>query len=1302
MKNAFTTAGDHSIRFAHRRSGNRWLLAGLLLGVWVAAAAGSPGALDPTFNIGAGAVGQGINIFDAMPLAGGKLFVTGDFTNFNGSPVHYFVRLSSDGSIDQPFMANITNEFGPSMHILCFFPQPDGKLLVSGDFLATSRPGYTNFARLNNDGTVDWSFTPPPAISWAGLTCMRVQPDGKILIGGWFERLGDVARSHLARLNSDGTLDDTFVGPVIDVGDDFAINTLGFQSDGKILVGGDLYTRNFESRGLMRLNPDGSPDPQFNYNVRTDSWLFDLRVLPDDSILVNQGVTAYGEHQSLLARLRPDGTLDSCWKPFNVPDQDWLRVIEVTSDGRVVIGGQDFLEMLNPDGSLDDTFHPVLSGYDYHRVYNVMVQPDGKLLMAGTFKFINGVAAPGLVRLESDLTAIAPLICFQTPNQSAGEGQVTTLLASALGTWPLSFQWRVDGEPIAGATKARLVLDDLQCTQSGAYTLVASNSAGMAASTPIILRVIPQPGGSLDRTFDPTVGNLHLGLTQGRPGVQAWAVDPDGGIYLSGEFVGADGLWRPRLARFHPDGFVDSSFQAAPSLPVSYYGAESLAIQVDHKLLVGDYGTLTRLTYTGDVDAQFAAPAGRYRLLGLQPDGKILVVDDDPSSSLVGRLNNDGSPDTAFQPFQAGLFVRAIAVEDGGAILLAGGNGSLGKVIWLKTDGTLDHESSATIDKDVYTVAPLSGGKVLIGGLFGKIDDQDLEGLARLNGAGTLDRTFIPSMPSGGTHPGIYALVVRADGRILVGGVRPRVFPGLLDYSSGYSLILQLDASGAEDSLFTTQMGGPSQAQCTSVRGLALDVFGEILAFGYFGDQSILHIYASGQPADFRLNLQAAPGQAQFLTAQPGGPILIQGQFSAIDGVARPQLARLDSLGLLDESFAPSFPTECSVQAFDVQADGKMVISVFCGCCSNSGASGLQRLDPDGTPDPTFHPELRLHGVGDYAAYRVRIQHDGRILISGWFDSVNGIARPGLARLNFDGTLDTSFDPGTGLAGGADMRVAEVMLVQPDGKILVGGFFETANGSPRRMVARLNPDGSVDPGFAAAYLVEHANRLENIRGLAFQPDGQLLVGLQANVDDGKPIPVLIRLNPDGSLDPTFQLGVGVTENSDIGYVGSLVIQPDGKIIAGGWFDTWGGMPISNLVRLFPSGRMDPTFHVNWTDGPPGLESGGAGEVCTIALQPDGKLLIGGGFKSIDGRNTWGLTRLFTFGGTGSSVLSLSGQAGARQLWLDGRPQSQYHIEVSSDLKTWTPLTTVTMTAAGVQIPWIPSSGTHFCRAKVVP
>src|SRR5581483_9916024 len=634
MRNEPTFAGDHSIRFAQRRPGHRWLLGGLL-GLWAAAAVASPGAVDLTFNIGAGAVGQGNNIFGAMPLAGGKLFVTGDFTNFNGTPAHYFVRLNSDGSIDQSFMASITNEFGPSMHILCYFPQPDGKLLVSGEFVATSRPGCTNFARLNSNGTVDWDFTPPPALSWAALTCMQVQPDGKILLGGWFDRLGDAVRSHLARLNPDGTLDDTFVGPAIYVGDDFAITTLGFQSDGRILVGGDIYTRNFESRGLIRLNPDGSPDQQFNYHVRTDNWLFDMRVLPDDSILVNQGVSAYGEHQPLLARLRPDGTLDSCWKPFNVPDQDWLRVIEVTSDGRVIIVGQDFLEMLNPDGSLDDTFHPVLSGYDYHRVYSVTEQPDRKLLMAGTFKFINGVAAPGLVRLENDQAPIAPVICFQTPDQSVGERQATTLLASTLGTWPLSFQWLVNGQAIAGATKARLVLNALQSTQSGAYTLVASNSAGVATSAPIILKVVPQPGGSLDPTFDPTLGNLLLGLTQGRPGVQAWAVDPDGGIYLSGEFVGGDGLWRPRLARFHPDGFVDSSFQAASSLPVSYYGAQTLAIQLDHKLLVGDSGTLTRLTAAGDADAQFSAPASRYRLLALQADGKILYVDDDPSSSLV-------------------------------------------------------------------------------------------------------------------------------------------------------------------------------------------------------------------------------------------------------------------------------------------------------------------------------------------------------------------------------------------------------------------------------------------------------------------------------------------------------------------------------------------------------------------------------------------------------------------------------------------------------------------------------------------
>ena len=1305
MKNAFTFPGSHSPHPARQPLGHRSLLASLVLGVWAAAAAaGSPGSLDQTFNIGGGAGAQWDTIFNTLPLAGGKLFVTGDFTNFDGTPVHYFVRLNSDGSVDRPFMANITNEFGPNMHILCFCGQPDGKLLVSGDFAATSRPGYTNFARINTDGTADWSFTPPPVIVWAGLTCMRVQHDAKILVGGWFDQFGGAARSHLARLNADGTLDDAFVGPVINVGDDFAVTTLGFQSDGKILVGGDIYTRNLESRGIMRLNPDGSPDQQFNKNVRTDSWLFDLRVLPDDSILVNQGVTSHGEHQALLARLRPDGTLDSCWKPFNIPDQDWLRVIEVTSAGRVVIGGENFLEMLNPDGSLDDSFHPVLSGSDYHRVYSVTAQPDGKLLLAGTFRFVNGLDAPGLARLESDLTPTAPRICFQTPDQSVGEGQSTTLLAGALGTWPLSLQWQVNGQPIPGATKAMLVLKDLTGTQSGAYTLVASNSAGMVTNSPIILQVIPQPGGSLDPSFDPTLGNLHLGLTQERPEIQSWAVAPNGSIYLSGEFVGADGLWRPRLARFYADGFVDSWFQVTTMLTVSHYGAETLMVQPDHKLLVSDYngsGQLSRLMPNGELDPQFAAPAGRYRLLAQQPDGKILYADAGYSSSLVARLNGDGSPDASFQPFQAGVFVRALAVGDGGDVLLAGGDGSAGKVIWLRPDGTLDHEFSAGLDGDVYAIAPMSAGQVLIGGRFGKVADQETQGLARLNGDGTLDSTFVPNMPSADARPAIYSVLVKGDGRILVGGVRPRVLPGMLDYSCGYALILQLNADGAEDSSFTEQMGGPSQVQCTGVRGLALDVFGEILALGYFGDQSVLHFYSSGQPADFRLNLQAGPGQVQSFTTQPDGHILIQGQFSAIDGITRPQLARVDAQGLLDESFAPSLPAGCSVQAFGVQADGKIVIGLHCECCWDTGPSALLRFNADGTLDPSFHTDLGYNGAPAQASYRLRIQRDDRILVSGWFDSVNGTPRAGLARLNADGTLDTSFDPGTALVGGVDTRIAEVILVQPDDKILVGGYFETVNGIPRRMLARLNPDGSVDPSFEAAYLVEHANRLENIRGLAFQPDGQLLVGLQANVDDGKPIPVLIRLNLDGSLDPSFQLGTGVTETSDIGYVGSMAIQPDGKIIAGGWFDTWGGVAITNLVRLFPSGRMDPTFHVDWTDGPTGLDPGGAGEVSTMALQSDSKLLIGGWFKSIGGRNTWGLARLFTYGGTGSCLLSLSRQAGAWQLRLDGQPQCQYDVQVSSDLKAWTTLSTVTMTTAGVPIPWAPAGGHQFCRAKLV-
>lgn len=228
---------------------------------------------------------------------------------------------------------------------------------------------------------------------------------------------------------------------------------------------------------------------------------------------------------------------------------------------------------------------------------------------------------------------------------------------------------------------------------------------------------------------------------------------------------------------------------------------------------------------------------------------------------------------------------------------------------------------------------------------------------------------------------------------------------------------------------------------------------------------------------------------------------------------------------------------------------------------------------------------------------------DGQALIGGAFATVNESARAGIARLQADGTLDTTFDPGPWSAGDANPAV-NAILVQPDGKVLIGGKFTQIHGVSRVNLARLNADGSVDMGFAPS--------CGSVNCLALQPDGGILYGGQAEkaMRDSS---CLGRLNQDGTPDLDFKVtlvgyqhGLGATY---LPRVDKIVIQTNGQIFIQGFIEGVGFESRFGLARLDANGSLDTTF-----PSPAGAatsnEMGPYSAVAAFAVQPDGKLLLG--------------------------------------------------------------------------------------------
>ena len=266
--------------------------------------------------------------------------------------------------------------------------------------------------------------------------------------------------------------------------------------------------------------------------------------------------------------------------------------------------------------------------------------------------------------------------------------------------------------------------------------------------------------------------------------------------------------------------------------------------------------------------------------------------------------------------------------------------------------------------------------------------------------------------------------------------------------------------------------------------------------------------------------------------------------------------------GDVDFSFDPGSSINDEVSALAIQPNGKVVIGGSFGSVSGVARGGIARLNADGTTDHTFGNGQT--GANSYIL-SIATQADGRVLIGGSFSTVNGVSRNNIARLNADGTLDSTFL--NGLAG-ANFIVYSI-AVQPDGRVLIAGDFTTVNGTSRNRIARLNADGSLD----ATFLNGLTGADHIVQSIVLQPDGRVLIGGWFTTVNGVSRNRVARLNADGTLDTTFLNGLTGANN----IVRSLAVQSDGRVLIGGDFTTVDGTSRNRIARLNADGSLDTTF-----------------------------------------------------------------------------------------------------------------------------
>jgi uncharacterized delta-60 repeat protein len=312
-----------------------------------------------------------------------------------------------------------------------------------------------------------------------------------------------------------------------------------------------------------------------------------------------------------------------------------------------------------------------------------------------------------------------------------------------------------------------------------------------------------------------------------------------------------------------------------------------------------------------------------------------------------------------------------------------------------------------------------------------------------------------------------------------------------------------------------------------------------------------------------------------------------------------------------------------------LQLDGKVVIAGNFTTYNSLSAVRVARLLRNGALDPGFNVGLGASSQVNSVA----LAPDGKVYVGGQFTTFNGTGRNRIARLDTDGSLDLTFDPGTGFAGGAVTQ----MLVEPDGRIVCVGDFTSYNGTPRSRIARLNTNGtldtSFDPGTGANVLVTCVAR---------QSNGQLLIGGFFNNYNGNTAFALARVNSDGSFDATYNFGGSGLNNA----VSTIAMMPDDKAVLGGIFTTYNGTGRNRILRLNPNGTLDGSFN-------PG--TGAGADVVAMARQSNGQLVIGGTFTTFNGITRNRICRVNDDGSLDATWTAGAGNALNTILWIpEGR------------------------------------------------
>ncbi|HMJ88307.1 MAG TPA: Calx-beta domain-containing protein, partial [Candidatus Acidoferrum sp.] len=1258
------------------------------------------GSLDVTFNPGTGADGivEALVLYGTNSLHAGKAIIGGAFRSYNNnaSGRNGIARINSDGSIDASF--NPGNGFDGIVRALVL--QNDDKVIVAGDFGMFNDVNVNNIIRLNANGTLDPTFNPgagPDSVVWA-LAVDESGLDRQIYAGGDFTEFDSTPRSGITRLLDDGTVDFSF-DPGL--GADNSIYAIGIQENGKVLIAGafNMY-HTFERGSLARLNLDGTLDESYSVGTGADDSIYALTLQQDGKALIGGVFTSYnGTRRMGLARIFTSGALDTSFmdtaynqfaglpRAFSFDNPSFVNVIALQPDGNVMIGGS----FTNVGGNLSihypyatNTFDIITNsaGFLFTNVYQSISgrtsgHNSGGHLFAPftrqdkTTRFnvarVIGGYTPGPGNLEFDPGSIpftvnegngSVAVTLRRVDGRLGTVQVSPTTTNNTAQFPVDFSANINTQ----------VWSEYNGTTNGVPT-TSPRSVGYVGNQYFYVPITQDAFREGDETFglvlSNTVGSITLGGeiiplgtafgTLERGQVRIADDDFDHGIfnfelseYVTNENSITAEIWVIRTNGNYGTVTVDYTTRTNSLYSTATSGVDYTAIRTG-TLLFGDGETKKKFNVIilnnpeveqdEVVSLVLSNATGGAKLPGLAPtsiaSSVLTIVDDD---FLAGRVqftraaytNSEGDVSGALTVARTGGSLNSLTVNyttiNGSATAPADYAATSGSLTWndgdstaktilvpLFGDGIVEGFESLQVRLSNPSILNALGSRtnaslwIADGDAFGTFSFSQSEYESDENGA----NPTITVVRSGGVAGPLsvdFATVpiIANPGIDYIPTNGTLVFqPG--EFSKTFQVPLIDNSFPDGDRTLRLLLSNPVNGRLGAISNVLLNIV----------DNESINLPAGSLDTTFS-SLAAANAAVYSLVQQTDGRIIMAGDFTQVSSIPRNHLARLLPNGVLDNTFDIGPGANGSIRALGLQSDGKLYIGGLFTSVNGTNRNGIARLATDGSVDAAFNP-----GSGaDNPVFTLAVQPNDKVLLGGSFARFNGIIRPGLVRLNTNGTVDTAFNVSAGFNGSV-----YAIGLQNDGKVIVGGDFIAFNGVARTNILRLNANGSLDVTFNPTLAVDAA-----VRAILVEPDGRIVIGGSFTSINGVTRRHLARIGGDGVLDPSFLSNAFLGADNP---VYAIKQQVDGRLLVAGDFHVFNGVTRNGITRLFEKdGGTDPTINFG---------NGANGFVAALLVQPDRRIVLGGGFTGYDDRPRQFIARIYggSIAGAGSIEYSAS-------------------------------------------------------------